>query len=125
LDSVLGGTELRWLGTEKEKVEYFQNATTLRPNELPHLGFGTPPRQAFRYFPDKLPIGVTADGRTHVFLYLVNRTAPVDFRAFLHRHVEVLRALPTWEIRLLTPQHLVEAVPTFEAAAREELAMPL
>ena len=49
--------------------------------------------QTVRYFPDKLPIGVPADGRTHVFLYLVNRPAPVDFRAFLHRHVELLRAL--------------------------------
>jgi hypothetical protein len=125
LDSVLGATELRWLGTEKEKVEYFQKATTLRPNELPHLGFGTPPRQAFRYFPDKLPIGVTADGRTHVFLYLVNRTAPVDFRAFLHRHVELLRALANWEIRLLVPRHLAKAAPAFDAAAREELSKPL
>ena len=125
LDAVLAGRELRWLGTEKEKVEYFQNITTLRPNELPHLGFGMPPRQAFRYFPDKLPIGVTADGRTHLLLYLVNRKAPVDFRAFLHRHVELLRALPTWEIRLLIPRHLTKAAAVFEAAAREELASPL
>jgi hypothetical protein len=125
LDAVLADREHRWLGTEREKVQYFQKATTLRPNELPHLGFGAPPAQTFRYFPDKLPIGVTADGRTHLFLYLVNRQAPVDFRAFLHRHVEVFRALPTWEIRLLTPHHLVEAVPAFEGAAREELAMPL
>src|SRR5690606_6478374 len=65
------------------------------------------------------------DGRTHLFLYLVNRSAPVDFRAFLHRHVEVLRALPSWEVRLLTPPHLKEDVPAFEAAARQELAMPL
>jgi hypothetical protein len=125
LDAVLAESGLRWLGTEREKVEYFQGATTLRPNELPHLGFGVPPAQAFRYFPDKLPIGVARDGRTHLFLYLVNRSAPVDFRAFLHRHVEVLRALPSWEVRLLTPPHLAKDVPAFEAAARQELAMPL
>lgn len=125
LDAVLGDISLTWLGTEREKVAYFQKATTLRPNELPHLGFGMPPAQAFRYFPDKLPIGVSRDGRTHLFLYLVNRSAPVDFRAFLHRHVEVLRALPLWEVRLLTPPHLAEDVPAFEAAARQELAMPL
>jgi hypothetical protein len=125
LDAVLADRGLRWLGTEREKVGYFQNATTLRPNELPHLGFGVPPEQTARYFPDKLPIGVAPDGRTHLFLYLVNRRAPVDFRAFLHRHVELLRALPNWELRLLTPQHLAEDVPAFEAAARQELAAPL
>ena len=125
LDAVLADGSLRWLGTEREKVSYFQATTTLRPNELPHLGFGVPPDQTVRYFPDKLPIGVGSDGRTHLFLYLVNRSAPVDFRAFLHRHVELLRALPEWEVRLLTPQHLAEAVPAFEAAARQELAMPL
>jgi len=125
LDAVLADRGLRWLGTEREKVGYFQNATTLRPNELPHLGFGVPPEQTARYFPDKLPIGVAPDGRTHLFLYLVNRRAPVDFRAFLHRHVELLRALPSWELRLLTPQHLAEDVPAFEAAARQELAAPL
>ena len=125
LDAVLAESGLRWLGTEREKVGYFQKATTLRPNELPHLGFGVPPDLTHRYFPDKLPIGIAADGRTHLFLYLVNRRAPVDFRAFLHRHVELLRALPNWEVRLLTPQHLAEDVPAFEAAARQELAAPL
>jgi hypothetical protein len=33
--------------------------------------------------------------------------------------------LPSWELRLLTPQHLAEDVPAFEAAARQELAAPL
>ena len=49
----------------------------------------------------------------------------MDFRAFLHRHAELLRALPEWELRLLVPRHLAEAAPLFEAAAREELAAPL
>ena len=40
LDAVLAEGSLRWLGTERDKVEYFQNATTLRLKELPHLGFG-------------------------------------------------------------------------------------
>ena len=45
LDAVLAEGSLRWLGTEREKVGYFQSATTLRPNELPHLGFGVPPER--------------------------------------------------------------------------------
>ena len=40
-----------------------------------------------RCFPDKLPIGIEKDSTDHlVFLYLVNRRLPVDFRQFLIRH---------------------------------------
>ena len=60
-----------------------------------------------------------------MFLYLVTRETPVDFRAFLHRHAELFRALAEWELRLLVPRHLTESAPLFEAAARQELAMPL
>lgn len=125
LDAVLAQPQLRWLGTEREKVEYFGRRTRLEADELPLIKFGLPPRQTIRHFPDKLPIGVTGDGRSHVFLYLVNRDVPVDFRAFLHRHAELLRALPEWELRLLVPRHLDETAPVFEMAARQELGMPL
>lgn len=125
LDAVLAQPELRWLGTEREKVEYFRRRTRLREDEMPLLRFGAEPKQTVRYFPDKLPIGVTPDERSHVFLYLVTRDVPVDFRAFLHRHAELLRALAQWELRLLVPRHLDEAAPAFDTAAREELGMPL
>ena len=105
LDAVIAEPQMRWLGSEKEKVEYFRQATSLRVGELPSISFGQAPRQTVRYFPDKLPIGVTGDGRTHVFLYLINRDAPVDFRAFVNRHAELFRALPEWELRLLVPEH--------------------
>jgi hypothetical protein len=125
LDAVLAERRLQWLGTEREKVEYFRAATGLRLKELPHLVFGAGSNKTIRYFPDKLPIGITGDGRTHVFTYLVNRSTPVDFRAFLHRHAELLRALPEWELRHLVPRHLLEAAPLFDHAAREELSRPL
>jgi hypothetical protein len=125
LDAVLGETRLRWLASEREKVEYFRATTTLRPKELPHIAFGRGPEKTIRYFPDKLPIGITADGRTHVFAYLMTRPTPVDFRAFLHRHAELLRALPEWEVRLLVPRHLLKAARMYEEASREELARPL
>ena len=72
----------------------------LRREDLPHLAFGNGVETCVRYFPDKLPIGVADDGREHIFGYLVTRAAPVDFRAFLHRHAELLRALGRWAIRL-------------------------
>lgn len=125
LDAVLADRDLRWLGTEREKVEHFQTTTTLRLNELPHLTFGSGERTTTRYFPDKLPIGVSGDGRRHVFLYLINRATPVDFRAFLHRHGDVLRAVPEWELRLLVPRHLLDAPVLYEAAAHQEMRRPL
>lgn len=125
LDAVLADHRLRWLGSEREKVEYFRLATTLRPTELPHLTFGDGKRKTVRYFTDKLPIGLAADGRRHVFLYLVNRKTPVDFRAFLHRHGDVLRAVPEWEIRLLMPSHFTSALDLYEEAASEEMRRPL
>lgn len=125
LDTVIGEPELCWLGTEGEKVNYFRLKTRLHDAELPLVTFGKGERKTVRYFPDKLPIGATMDQRSHVFVYVVTRDTPVDFRAFLQRHAELLRALPEWEIRLLVPRHLKKAGPLFEAAIRQELATPL
>jgi hypothetical protein len=126
LDTVLSSPDLTWLATEHDKLAHFTPLVhhRLHRDELPHLTFGSGANTTVRYFPDKLPIGVCADG-SHVFTYLVNRAAPVDFRAFLYRHVDLLCALPTWSIRLLIPNHLIEAKGTYEAACREELNSPL
>jgi len=50
---------------------------------------------------------------------------PIDFRVFLHRYGNLLRTLPAWTVRVLVPPHLIGAVALHEAAARDELAMPL
>jgi hypothetical protein len=126
LDAVLGSPDVNWLATEREKVKHFTLLLQSRVNahDLPHLAFGNGASKTVRYFPDKLPIGVR-DDRSHVFTYLVNRPAPVDFRPFLHRHAELLRALPRWTVRLLVPSHLADSVRVYEAAWREEVATPL
>ena len=95
------------------------------------LAFGLKPHITVRHFPDKLPIGVSPDGRRHAFLYLLVHPLPQDFRVFLRRHVELLRALPA-SIQLLVPvdqsakdgraEHLAEL---WEGAFRQELAAPL
>lgn len=125
LDAVQASPNVTWLATEREKVDHFTKRTSLRLEDLPRLVFGKAPEQTVRYFPDKLPIGCAADGVTHVLLYGVTRENPVDFRGFLHRHAELLRALRAWEIRLLVPPHVAAFVPRFELAASEELARPL
>jgi len=125
LDAVIARPDVTWMATEREKVAHFTRERRLRPEDLPHLRFGNERATTIRYFPDKLPIGVDSDHRTHLFLYLVTRRLPIDFRAFLYRHAEILRTLRTWRIRLLVPRHLVGAVPQYEAALHDELATPL
>jgi hypothetical protein len=78
-----------------------------------------------RLFPDKLPIGIERDWREHVFLYLVTKPVPIDFRMFIYRHAELLRSLPRWTLRVLVPQPFASAIRAFGHAAREEFATPL
>ena len=95
---------------EREKVEYFRAATTSQVERTAASDVRRGDRQdRFATSRTSCRSASTADGRTHVFLYLVNRKTPVDFRAFLHRHAELLRALPEWELRLLVPRHLLKA----------------
>ena len=125
LDAVLASRDLQWLATENEKLAHFtrQFGTQLRRSDLPHLTFGKAPDIATRYFPDKLPIGLS-DGET-VFTFLVRGGNPMDFRAFLQRHSELLRALQNWRLRLLLPRHLVRFERLFLNVFAEELLTPL
>ena len=90
--------------------------------DLPALTFSSDAGHTVRRFTDKLPIGIGDDGRTYVFLYLVTRPLPVDFRMFLERHAELLRALPAWSVRLLIPHHLVAtSLNRYQEAFREQV----
>jgi hypothetical protein len=60
-----------------------------------------------------------------VFLYLITQAYPTDFRGFLERHAELLRALPAWTVRVLVPLHRRDAIPLYEAAFYEQIASPL
>lgn len=127
LDAVLADRSFTWLGTEFDKRSYFvrQLRGRLEPREFPRLTFGGGPTKTYRYFPDKLPIGIERYWTDHVFLYLITSPVPMDFRLFLLRHAEMLRPLTRWTIRVLVPAPLARAVRLFGLAAREELATPL
>ena len=113
-------------------MAHFLTTTALDRDALPRVAFGVRPNITVRCFPDKLPIGVSSDGRAHAFVYLLMHPLPHDFRVFLRRHAELLRALPAWSIQLLVPvdqtdrngraQHLADG---YETAFRQELAAPL
>ena len=128
LDAVLGDRRRWWLSPECDKRAFFDvtQQTGLRPEDYPHIAFGAAPRKTIRCFPDKLPIGIEKDDTSRfVFLYLVNRRMPVDFRQFLIRHVDLFRCLHHWTVRLLVPRRFRKAVALYKAAVREELWTPL
>jgi len=125
LDAVLDDRTVTWLGTEHDKVVYFTLELPVPREELPTVTYAGTDSATVRHFVDKLPIGVSRDARTTVFLYLLTRPSPIEFRAFLEHHADLLRALPAWTIRLLVPQHLAKASGTYMTAFFEQLAMPL
>jgi hypothetical protein len=114
-----------WLATESEKVAHFSLHSRVPVDDLPSLTFRGVDGETIRRFPDKLPIAIDTDREAPVFLFLVTRSAPIDFRAFLERHADLLRALPAWVLRVIFPQHLTSAVSAYHAAFREQLALPL
>lgn len=125
LDGVLADRDRIWLATERDKVEHFTLEHRVRREDLPRITFRGEDSETVRYFPDKAPIGVSADAQRHTFAYLVDRSAPIEFRAFLESHAELLRGLRSWTVRLLVPPHFKRAVTAYHAAFREQLAMPL
>jgi hypothetical protein len=125
LDAVLADRGRTWLATEQDKLAHFLLTHRISREDLPSLTFRSGEAETVRYFPDKLPVGVEADGSIHTFIYVVTRPGPVDFRAFLERHAELLRMLREWAIRLLIPKHLARVAGMYRAAFREQLAMPL
>lgn len=126
LDAVIDDSTRTWLGTEGDKRRYFMRhvGDRLKVDEYPRLRFGDGDNKTDRLFPDKLPIGLPSEGWDQVFLYLINRPHPMDFRVFLVRHAELLRALHKWTIRVLVPEPFVKAIPVFGHAARDQIANP-
>jgi hypothetical protein len=125
LDAVLADPTRTWLATEQDKLAHFMLTHRIPRHDLPSLIFRSQDTETVRSFPDKLPIGIGQYGEAYTFLYLVTRPGPVDFRAFLERHAELLRALREWTIRLLIPSHYARATRMYREAFREHFGMPL
>lgn len=128
LDAVLSDGRCWWLSPEADKRTFFDSTQErgLRPEEYPHIAFGSAPRKTVRCFPDKLPIGIEKEDTSRfVFLYLVNRRIPVDFRQFLIRHRDLFANLHRWMLRLLVPRRFTKSVALYKAALREELWTPV
>ena len=127
LDAVLGDRQCWWLSPAEDKRTFFDaRESGLRDEEYPQIWFGAGRNRIIRCFPDKLPIGLDKQDTSRVvFLYLVTRRIPIDFRQFLIRHHTLFLNLHTWTIRLLVPRRFRKAVALYKAALREELWTPL
>jgi hypothetical protein len=126
LDGVLADRSVTWLGSEREKRQYFKQhlGDRLRDVEYPRLVFGKKPNMTMRYFPDRLPIGYDRDRRRHVFMYLARSPSPMDFRVFILRHLELLNALDFWTIRVQFPTSFAGSMEAYSKAAYELLTKP-
>jgi hypothetical protein len=127
LDAVLGDCGCWWLSPAEDKRTFFDARDTgLRDEEYPHISFGAGRSKIIRCFPDKLPIGIDKEVTSRfVFLYLVTRRIPIDFRQFLIRHQTLFLNLHTWTVHLLVPRRFRKAVALYKAALREQLWTPL
>ncbi len=128
LDAILGDRRCWWLSPADDKWKFFclMRDNYLRPEDYPHIAFGSGPQRTIRCFLDKLPIGIDKENSSRlVFVYLVNRRLPVDFRQFLFRHAELFRMVHTWTVQLLVPRRFRKAVALYKAALREELWTPM
>ena len=129
LDAVLADKHYSWLGTEHDKVAYFMNGLlnqTFRSRICRISRSAKATRRPSAISRTSCPIGVERDyGPRHVFLYLVTREVPADFRVFLFRHAELLKSVHQWTIRLLIPRRFRKAMALYRYAVRDELATPL
>jgi hypothetical protein len=65
LDGVVADRNYTWLGTERDKRNYFDRAIDaqyFRPTDYPHVTYRAGGEETTRYFPDKLPIGIEKHG---------------------------------------------------------------
>lgn len=132
LDAVTMDRALTWFGTERDKVSYFTTRAGVPRDYLPAATFKSPdaesdsvPAETVRYFPERLPIGVSTNGPTHVFLYLAADPHPTSFRMFLERHADLMRRSPRWSLRVVFPRHRTNAIARYESAFKEQLLNPL
>ena len=128
LDAVLADNRYYWLGTEPDKVHYFDTALDNPPRKetYPQVTYGAGQDATRRFFPHKLPIGVEKDGfRRHVFLYLVTDAVPWPFRQFLLDHAQAFQGCPQWTVRLLMPRRFRTAKAVYRAAFLDQFTRPL
>lgn len=124
LDAVLAERDITWLGTERDKVDYCVSHRGLEPTHLPSVAFTSAGGRTVRRFAEKLPIGITPEGRV-TFLYVVNDPTALAFRDFIERHRMLLRRLLPWRVLIALPRSLRATERDHRAVIHELFAPPV
>lgn len=129
LDAVLADQRYAWLGTARDKLAYFRaafgdDAQSTDPwwqaHVFSHLTFGAGREKTTRLFPDKVPIGIPdPHQRYHVFLYVASRPVPTAFRDFLLRHIDLLKHVDEWAMRVAIPRRFRKSAGLYRYAIRD------
>lgn len=125
LDAVLMKSEVTWLATEREKVTYCRQDRKLSEEDLPRLIFEGGGSRTVRYFPDKLPLGLSDASDEVAILYLVTEPTARLFRTFLEAHRALLQRLSRWRLLLVVPRVFATAEAAHRAAVTDLCAAPL
>lgn len=124
LDAVLAAPGLRWLATEREKVEHFVKRHSIDLSELPSVAFGSEAERVTRFFAEKMPIGVGTLGEI-TLMYLVGEPTGREFRSFLERYRQLLKRLPRWRVQLVANHRMKAGLGTHRRAIEDFCAPPL
>ncbi len=124
LDAIVEDPDLAWLATAEDKAATLTALTSIAPTDLPHVIVGAGNARKVRYFPERLPIGIHHAGRG-VLVYVLSEPGLDDFRVFIERHAAVLRALPGWTLRLVSPPDLPGIGDRAKKVVEQHLLAPL
>jgi len=114
-----------WLGSQAEKVAFFGlMAPRCRVSDCRTSPSAAGRRSACASFPrtSRSPSHRLAASSSP---YVVSTRYLEEFRAFVQRHADLLRALPGWTVKVLVPRPLADAMEAFVATARSELTWTL
>ncbi len=109
LDAVLTTPDAEWYATEEDKVALFSRERGIPLGDLPQRAYAPTDRRdqtTTRYFIHKLPIYLAPDRAVVHFMYLVNDDSGHGLAQFLHDHVRLFSALPTWSVVAVCPRGL-------------------
>jgi hypothetical protein len=109
LDLVIATPDVEWFATEDDKVALFTTRCGVTTSELPQRSYesadvGTP--ATVRCFVHKLPIYLAGDPVAPYFVCLADGVGDESCELFLRDHARLLRALPSWTLLAVGPQHI-------------------
>jgi hypothetical protein len=123
LDAVLAEPAVVWLATDQDKAVGLTTLTPTDPDRLLRLGLGTR-SETCRVVAEKFPIGIDQNGRV-VLLYLAADSEDHPCRAFVQRHLELLRSVPAWTVRIVVPPWPQRLAEVYAQVVTEELTATL